>query len=78
MGTQEVHMKEVLPWLVPLACRAGTGDFCSALATVVGPQNIFFPHRTLFRCLCPHGKAAVLGSPVSAEDNALLLLLGIS
>ena len=32
-------MKGVLPWLVRWACRAGTRDFCSALADLVGPLN---------------------------------------
>jgi hypothetical protein len=52
------------------ACRAGTRDFCSALAALVGPvQNIFsltvrytlsipFPHR-------PASWAGSRGSPVS-------------
>jgi hypothetical protein len=35
-------MKGVLPWLVLWVCRAGTRDFCSALAALVGSvQNIF-------------------------------------
>ncbi len=43
MGTQKVQMKGVFPWLVRWACRAGTRDFCSALAALVSPvQNIFF------------------------------------
>ncbi len=43
MGTQRGQMKEVLPWLVRWACRAGTREFCSALAALVGPvQHIFF------------------------------------
>ena len=46
MGTQRVHMKGVIPWLVPYACRAGTTDFCSALVALVGPvQKYFFPYR---------------------------------
>ncbi len=55
MRIQIVQMKGVLPWLVRWACHAGTRDFCSALAGLVGPvQNIFFPHRPLFKFLCPH------------------------
>ncbi len=44
VGSQGVHMKGVLPWLVRWACRgAGTRDFCPASAALVGPvQNIFF------------------------------------
>jgi hypothetical protein len=41
MGTQRVQMKGVLPWLVRWAFRAGTRDFWSALAAIVGSvQNI--------------------------------------
>jgi hypothetical protein len=47
-------MKGVLPWLVRWACLAGTRDFCSALAALVGAvQYIFFPHFKLFQFLCP-------------------------
>ncbi len=43
MGTQRVHMKGVLTLLVRWARRAGTIDFCPALAALVGPvQNIIF------------------------------------
>jgi hypothetical protein len=43
MGAHRVQIKAVLHWLVRWACRAGTRDFCSALAALVGPaQNIFF------------------------------------
>jgi hypothetical protein len=42
MGTQEVYMKGVLPWLVHWARRAGTRDFCPVLAAQDGPvQGIF-------------------------------------
>jgi hypothetical protein len=35
--------ERVLPWLFHWACRAGTRDFWTALAALVGPvQNIFF------------------------------------
>jgi hypothetical protein len=37
MGTQGVHMKGVLPWLVRCARRAGTRDFFPALVALVGP-----------------------------------------
>jgi hypothetical protein len=48
MGTHRVHVKVVHPWLVRRACRAGTKDFCPALAALVGPvQNFVFPHPTL-------------------------------
>ncbi len=36
-------MKGVLPWLDRWSRLAGTGDFCPALAALLGPvQNIFF------------------------------------
>jgi hypothetical protein len=42
MGTQRVQMKGVLPWWVHWGCRAGTRDFCPALAGLVGlVQSIF-------------------------------------
>ncbi len=51
MGTQSVQMKGVLSflsWLVRWACRAGTRDFCSALAAVDGPvQNAFSSPYTI-------------------------------
>jgi hypothetical protein len=43
MGTQGVHLKEGLPWLVHWAQLAGIRDFCPALAALIGQvQNIFF------------------------------------
>jgi hypothetical protein len=41
MGTQRVQVDGVLPWLVHWACRAGTRDFCSALAALVSPYKIY-------------------------------------
>jgi hypothetical protein len=38
----KIQMKGVLSWLVCWACCAGTRDFCSALATLVGPVRNFF------------------------------------
>jgi hypothetical protein len=53
------------------ARRAGTRDFCPALASLVSPavQKFFVPHRTLFH-LCVHIAHAAtrqfcVGSPVS-------------
>ncbi len=41
-------MKGVLPWLVRWACRAGIRDFCSVVATLVGPvQNNFSSPYTI-------------------------------
>jgi hypothetical protein len=66
MKTQRVQMKGVLPWLVRRACRAGTRDFCPALAALVGTvRNILFPQCALFISFVPiarkAGQAAVLG-----------------
>jgi hypothetical protein len=59
-------MKEVLPWLVLWACHAGTRDFRSALAALVGPvQNIFFLAVHFFNSFVPiahqAGQGVVLG-----------------
>ncbi len=51
MGTQRVQMKMVLSWLVRWACSAGKGDFCSALADLVGrvqKKKYLFPHCTVY------------------------------
>jgi hypothetical protein len=66
MGTQRVHMKGVLPWLVRWACRGSTIGFCSALTALVGRvQNIFFLIVLYFSTFVPNaqqaGQAAVLG-----------------
>jgi hypothetical protein len=51
------------PFLVGSSgCRAGTRDFCSALAALDGPVKYFFPRRTLFQFLCPHCPASWAGS----------------
>jgi hypothetical protein len=72
MGTQRGQIKVVLSWLVCRACSAGTRDFYSALAALVGPvQNIFFLTVHYFSSFAPiahqAGQVAVLGggSPVS-------------
>jgi hypothetical protein len=47
-------MTWVLPWLVRWANRAGTRDFWSALAPLVGlVQNIFFPIVHIFNSSVP-------------------------
>jgi hypothetical protein len=66
METQRGQMNEVLPWLVHWARCAGTRDFCSALAALVGPvQNIFFLTIHYFNTFVligqQAGPAAVLG-----------------
>ncbi len=51
--------KRVLSWLVHWAFRAGTRDFCLALAALVSPvQIILFLHRTLLQFLCPYRPAS--------------------
>jgi hypothetical protein len=52
MGTYEVQMKEVLPWLVCWAHRAGTRDFYPALATLVSPVRHIFLLIAHFFTLC--------------------------
>jgi hypothetical protein len=41
MGTQRGQMTGVLPWLVHLACRTGTRDFCSDLAALAEEYKTF-------------------------------------
>jgi hypothetical protein len=71
MGTQRVQMKGVLPWLIQWACRAGTRDFCLALAVLVGPvQNILFLTMHYFKsfvaiALQARQAPTRAGSPVS-------------
>jgi hypothetical protein len=55
-------MKGDLPWLVSWACRAGSRDFCFALAALVGPVQKIFPRLALFQLLCPHRPASSAGS----------------
>jgi hypothetical protein len=59
-------MKGVLSWLVRWACRAGTRDFYSALAALVGPvQNILSLAVNFFNSSVPIAlqarQSAVLG-----------------
>ncbi len=66
MGTQRVQMTGVLSWLVRWACRAGTRDFCPALAALVDPvQNMCFLTVHYFNSFVPiaqqSGQAVVLG-----------------
>ena len=47
-------MKEVLPWLVRWARRAGTKDLCPVLAALVSPvQNIIFLATYYFTLIVP-------------------------
>ncbi len=54
MGTQRGQIIGVLPWLVRWTHRAGTIDFCPALAVLVSPVlNIIFLTFSLYYCLSP-------------------------
>jgi hypothetical protein len=48
MGTQRGQMKGVLSWPVPWACRAGTRDLCSPLASLVGPLQIGYDTKRCY------------------------------
>ena len=66
MGTQRVQMRGVLPWLVRWTRRAGTIDFCLALAALDSTvQNIIFLTIHFFTLLVPiaqqPGQAGMLG-----------------
>jgi hypothetical protein len=57
MGTQVVHMKGVLLWLVRWAHCAYKREFCPALATLFGPvKYIVFltAYTTVCHFICPH------------------------
>jgi hypothetical protein len=60
-------MKGVPLWLLCWACRAGTRNFCSALAALVGPVQNIFSHspQNYLNSFVPYrpqaGQAAVLG-----------------
>jgi hypothetical protein len=57
-------MKGVLPWFVRWTCRAGTIDFCPALATLVSQvENIIFLITNFLLVNIAHqpGLAGVLG-----------------
>jgi hypothetical protein len=59
MGTQRVQMKGVLPWLAHWALRAGTIDFCPALAALVCyVQNIVFLALHYFNSFVPIAQQA--------------------
>ncbi len=63
-------MKGVISWLVRWACRAGTRDIGSPLATLVGTvQN---NHRALFQYLCPHRPASWAGSRAGSPGQNLI------
>ncbi len=62
MGTQRGHMIGVLPWLVGWTRRAGTKDFCPALAALVSQiQNIIFHTANFFTILVPIAHATWAG-----------------
>ncbi len=56
MGTQGVHNKKVLPWLVRLARRAGTIQEIFVLPWLLYSRpstKYLFPHRNLFHFIFP-------------------------
>ncbi len=59
MGAQGVHVKGVLPWLGRWVCRAGTRDFCPALAALIGPvRNFVFLTVHYFNSFVPIAQQA--------------------
>jgi hypothetical protein len=63
MGAHRVQIKEALPWFFRWALRAGTGDFCPALAALVGPvKNIFCLAVHYFNLFFPTAPASWAGS----------------
>jgi hypothetical protein len=58
MGTQGVHLKGAHSWLVRWPSRAGTIDFCHALAALVSSAKYFTPHYTLFQLIVPVAQQA--------------------
>jgi hypothetical protein len=73
-------MKGVPPWLVHWACRAGKGDFCSALGSSLPTTKYFIPRRTQFNSFVliaqQAGKPAVLGRLSLNICMSLVILLG--
>jgi hypothetical protein len=49
------------------ACRAGTRDFCSALAALVGEVQISFSSLDTISILCPHRPASWAASSASSH-----------
>ncbi len=79
MRTQWVHIKRVLPWLVPRARRVGTRDFCTAVAALVGPvENIFFLSVRVhyFTSFVPIAQQAELGRQ-SCRVTCLLICVSL-
>ncbi len=76
IGTQRGQMKGVLTWLVRWAYRAGTRDFCSALAALVGPVQNIFSHHTFFPFLCPHRPASWVASLLECISGFVIWSIG--
>ncbi len=57
-------MRGVLPWLVRWTCRAGTGNFCPALAALLGfVQNMYFLTVHYFNFCVPIAQQAIGSQP---------------
>jgi hypothetical protein len=59
-----VYIRKGSLWLVRWARRAGSIEFCPALAACSSQPSTkyFFPHRTLFHFISPHLPATWAGS----------------
>jgi hypothetical protein len=69
-------MKGVSPWLLRWALCAGTRDFCSALAALVGPvQNIFFLNVHYFNSFVHIARQA--GQAAMLDRLSLILCLWV-
>jgi hypothetical protein len=76
MGTQEVHIKGLLTSLARLARRAGTRDFCPALAALVSPvQNIFFLTVLYFTLFFPSSSSKLGSQAVVLRRLSLYICL---
>ncbi len=75
MGTQREQTIGVLPWLVRRTRRAGTIDFCPAVAALVSPeQNIIFLTAHFFTLLSPHSPATCAGRRAGLPVSMSLVL----
>ncbi len=69
---QSTNEKGVLPWLVCQARRAGTRDFCSALAALVGPESLGHREDTLNRRQSPRQRLVV-----SEKESKIIIITAV-
>ncbi len=76
MGTLGVYRKEVLPWLVRWAHRAGKRDVCPALAACSSQPSTkyYFSRCTFFHFISIHPPATWAGSRVGSQVSVSLVL----